>query len=103
MKTKILIPENDNKIQKTVYKQNNRIKTKHIYKINKCNDQLSYKKPSDQIEKKSTACFMQKKKKSLKIKGLKNLTMTMKNEEIASKYRMRKQKSQYYQKITLRQ
>ena len=40
--------------------------------------------------------FYAKKKKSLKIKGLKKLTMTMKNEEIASKYRMRKQKSQYY-------
>ena len=44
LKTKILIPENDNKIQKTVYKHNDRIKTKHIYKINKCNDQLGYKK-----------------------------------------------------------
>ena len=34
-------------------------------------------------------------KKNLKIKGLKKLTMTMKSKETASKYRMRKQKSQH--------
>lgn len=97
LKTKILIPENDNKIQKTVYKHNDRIKTKHIYKINKCNDQLGYKKEKTiGSERKKINCMFYAKKKSLKIKGLKKLTMTMKNEEIASKYRMRKQKSQYY-------
>ena len=47
LKTKILTPENENKIVKTVHKQNNRIKAKQIYKINKCNDQLSYKRRKD--------------------------------------------------------
>ena len=54
-------------------------------------------------DRKKIDCMFYAKKKSLKIKGLRKLPMTMKSKGKASKYRMRKQKSQHYQKITLRQ
>lgn len=46
-------------------------------------------------DRKKINCMFYAKKKNLKIKGLKKLTMTMKSKETASKYRMRKQKSQH--------
>lgn len=47
LRTKIETPENDNKILKTVCNYKDRIKTKRIYKINKYNSQLSYKRKKD--------------------------------------------------------
>lgn len=50
-RTKMKILENDNTMLETVYKHNNRIKTKHVHTINKCNGKLTNKRKrlSDQM------------------------------------------------------
>lgn len=60
------------------------------------NSAIREEKTIESDRKKIDCMFYAKKKKSLKIKGLRKLPMTMKSKEKASKYRMRKQKSQHY-------
>lgn len=83
------ISENDNKILKTAYKHNDRIKTKHICNIYKCHGKLTYERKKDpQIRwgEKPTICFMQE--TYLKIKGLRKLKIERKSKEMANKYRL---------------
>lgn len=80
---KIETPENDNKILKTVYEHNDRIKTKHICSINKCNGKPTHKRTKDPKirwgKKHSTICFMQETSKNKVTQKTENKKKEQKN------------------------
>lgn len=80
--------ENDDKILKTAYKHNDRIKIKYICNINKRHGKLTYERKKDfkiREGKKPTICFMLK--TYLKIKELRKLKIKRKSKEMANEYR----------------
>lgn len=84
-RTNMEILENDNTMLETVYKHNNRIKTKYVHTINKCNGKLTIKEKDCQIRlEENKLCFMQE--TLSKNKGAQKVE-NKKSKEIKSKYR----------------